>query len=162
MADLRKHEIGWVGTGRMGFSMAARLLKKGARVTAWNRTRAKAEPLATLGAQIGDSPAALADRDIVFTMVSGSDDLLEHRLDVVDPDIDEDARVARRPAAAHPFAAHLRGRIVERGRSVVTRPRLPTEGALVEPCRSAFVGRRDLEIANLRLPHLATLMPLLG
>ena len=77
MADLRKHKIGWIGTGRMGFSMAARLLKKGAQVTAWNRTRAKAEPLAKLGAQLAESPAALADRDIVFTMVAGSGDLLE-------------------------------------------------------------------------------------
>ena len=77
MADLGKHKIGWIGTGRMGFSMAARLLKKGAQVTAWNRTRSKAEPLAPLGAQLADSPAALADRDIVFTMVAGSDDLLE-------------------------------------------------------------------------------------
>src|SRR5205807_410998 len=66
-----------IGTGRMGFSMAARLLKKGAQVTVWNRTRAKAEPLAPLGARLADSPAALADRDIVFTMVAGSDDLLE-------------------------------------------------------------------------------------
>ena len=77
MADLRKHKIGWIGTGRMGFSMAARLLKKGAQVAVYNRTRAKAEPLAPLGAQLADSPAALADRDIVFTMVAGSDDLLE-------------------------------------------------------------------------------------
>jgi len=77
MADLRKHKIGWIGTGRMGFPMAARLLKKGAQVAVYNRTRAKAEPLASLGAQIADSPAALADRDIVFTMVAGSDDLLE-------------------------------------------------------------------------------------
>jgi 3-hydroxyisobutyrate dehydrogenase-like beta-hydroxyacid dehydrogenase len=77
MADLRKHKIGWIGTGRMGFSMAARLLQKGAQVAVYNRTRAKAEPLAELGAQLADSPAALADRDIVFTMVAGSGDLLE-------------------------------------------------------------------------------------
>jgi len=75
--DLRQHKIGWIGTGRMGFSMAARLLKQGAQVAVYNRTRAKAEPLAPLGAQLADSPAALADRDIVFTMVAGSDDLLE-------------------------------------------------------------------------------------
>jgi 3-hydroxyisobutyrate dehydrogenase-like beta-hydroxyacid dehydrogenase len=43
----------------------------------WNRTRAKAEPLAAAGAKVVDSPAALADRDIVFTMVSTSHDLEE-------------------------------------------------------------------------------------
>ena len=35
---------------------------------------AKAEPLAELGATVVDSPAELADRDIVFTMVAGPED----------------------------------------------------------------------------------------
>lgn len=76
MADnsLKDHTIGWIGTGRMGFAMAARLLKAGADVSVYNRTRAKAEPLAELGGRIVDSPAELADRDIVFTMVAGPDD----------------------------------------------------------------------------------------
>ncbi|MBM3486332.1 MAG: NAD(P)-dependent oxidoreductase [Alphaproteobacteria bacterium] len=66
--------IGWVGAGRMGFPMAQRLLKAGARVSVWNRTRSKAEPLADYGATIVENPAQLADRDIVFTMVAASDD----------------------------------------------------------------------------------------
>jgi 3-hydroxyisobutyrate dehydrogenase-like beta-hydroxyacid dehydrogenase len=76
MADntLKDHTIGWIGAGRMGFAMASRLLKAGADVAVYNRTRAKAEPLAELGAKIVDSPAELADRDIVFTMVAGPDD----------------------------------------------------------------------------------------
>jgi 3-hydroxyisobutyrate dehydrogenase-like beta-hydroxyacid dehydrogenase len=45
-------------------------------VVAYNRTRAKAEPLAALGASIVDSAAALAGCDIVFTSVSTSDDLI--------------------------------------------------------------------------------------
>src|SRR5438270_12781249 len=76
-ADLRKHKLGWIGTGRMGFPMAGRLLKKGADVAVYNRTRAKAEPLVPTGGRLVDSPSALADRDIVFTMVSASADLLE-------------------------------------------------------------------------------------
>jgi 3-hydroxyisobutyrate dehydrogenase-like beta-hydroxyacid dehydrogenase len=58
----------------MGFPLAARLLQAGADVGVYNRTRAKAEPLADLGAQIVDTPVELADRDIVFTMVSGPED----------------------------------------------------------------------------------------
>jgi len=79
MADgnLKRHKLGWIGTGRMGFPMAGRLLKKGADVAIYNRTRSKAEPLTASGGRLVDSPAALADRDIVFTMVSTSDDLLE-------------------------------------------------------------------------------------
>jgi 3-hydroxyisobutyrate dehydrogenase len=69
--------LGWAGTGRMGYELASRLLKAGHDVTVYNRTRAKAEPLADLGATIVDSPADLADRDIVFTMVAGPADFKE-------------------------------------------------------------------------------------
>lgn len=73
--NLKRHTIGWIGTGRMGFPMAARLLKAGCDVTVYNRTRSKAEPLAALGAKIAAAPADLARCDIVFTMVAASDDL---------------------------------------------------------------------------------------
>jgi 3-hydroxyisobutyrate dehydrogenase len=66
--------LGWIGAGRMGFALASRLLAAGHDVAVWNRTRAKAEPLAELGATIVDAPADLADRDIVFTMVGGDRD----------------------------------------------------------------------------------------
>ena len=75
--DLTQHKIGWIGTGRMGYAMAHRLLKGGADVSVWNRTRAKAEPLAEHGATVVDSPADLADCDIVFTMVGGPSDFVE-------------------------------------------------------------------------------------
>ena len=71
------HTIGWIGTGRMGYALVERLLENGCDVSVYNRTRAKAEPLAALGAKIVDSPADLADRDIVFTMVAGPADVLE-------------------------------------------------------------------------------------
>jgi 3-hydroxyisobutyrate dehydrogenase-like beta-hydroxyacid dehydrogenase len=70
-----KHTVGWIGTGRMGFAMARRLLLAGADVAVYNRTRAKAEPLAADGASVLDSPSELAGRDIVFSMVSGPADL---------------------------------------------------------------------------------------
>src|SRR5205085_1485514 len=60
--------IGWIGTGRMGAQLVRRLLDAGCDVAVWNRTRAKAEPLAQHGATIVESPADLAGRDIVFTM----------------------------------------------------------------------------------------------
>jgi 3-hydroxyisobutyrate dehydrogenase len=66
--------LGWIGAGRMGFALASRLLAAGHDVAVYNRTRAKAEPLADQGATLVDSPAELADRDIVFTMVGGDRD----------------------------------------------------------------------------------------
>jgi 3-hydroxyisobutyrate dehydrogenase len=76
-AALKDTRLGWIGTGRMGYEMAARLGRAGCTVTAWNRTRAKAEPLTQYGVKITDRLAALADCDIVFTMVSTSNDLEE-------------------------------------------------------------------------------------
>ena len=75
--DLRAARIGWIGTGRMGYAMAERLAKGGADVTAWNRTRAKAEPLAAHGVRIADKLAELACCDVVFCMVSAWDDVRE-------------------------------------------------------------------------------------
>jgi 3-hydroxyisobutyrate dehydrogenase len=69
--------IGWVGTGRMGAALARRLLVAGHDVSVYNRTRSKAEALEAVGATVVDSPAALGDRDVVFTMVGGSDDFKE-------------------------------------------------------------------------------------
>jgi 3-hydroxyisobutyrate dehydrogenase len=76
-AGLNAKKLGWVGAGRMGSSLAARLLAAGCDVAVYNRTRAKAEPLAELGATLVDAPADLADRDSVFTMVSGPADFKE-------------------------------------------------------------------------------------
>jgi 3-hydroxyisobutyrate dehydrogenase-like beta-hydroxyacid dehydrogenase len=75
---LTQHKIGWIGAGgRMGYAMAERLAKAGADVAVWNRTRAKVEPLVKSGCSIAESPAALADRDIVFVTVAASHDLEE-------------------------------------------------------------------------------------
>jgi 3-hydroxyisobutyrate dehydrogenase len=67
--------IGWIGAGRMGVEMAARLAKGGADVLVWNRTRAKAEPLAHYGATLASSVVELASRDIVFCMVAAWKDV---------------------------------------------------------------------------------------
>ena len=69
--------LGWIGTGRMGQVLATRLLEAGHDVGVYNRTRAKAEPLAELGASVVETPAELADRDLVFTMVGGDGDFEE-------------------------------------------------------------------------------------
>ena len=61
----------------MGYAMAERLAKGGADLTVWNRTRAKAEPLAALGAKVAGKLADLAACDIVFVMVSTWDDVKE-------------------------------------------------------------------------------------
>jgi 3-hydroxyisobutyrate dehydrogenase len=76
-ADLTALKVGWVGTGRMGLPLARRLLVAGVPVSVWNRTRAKAEPLAAEGATVVERIADLAGCDVVFTMVAASADLEE-------------------------------------------------------------------------------------
>src|SRR5260370_38320807 len=76
MSSTSAPTIGWIGTGRMGYAMVTRLLEAGHKVSVYNRTRAKCVPLAEHGATIVDSIAELAGCDILFSMVSASNDLL--------------------------------------------------------------------------------------
>ena len=140
------HSIGWIGTGRMGYALVERLLENGCDVSVYNRTREKAEPLAALGAKIVDSPAELADRDIVFTMVAGPADVLEvtlgddgvlSRPDVapkiiidsttIDPDASETLRSGAAERGTAVLAAPVSGnpKVVKSGKltSVVSGPR---------------------------------------
>ncbi|MEU9364341.1 NAD(P)-dependent oxidoreductase [Streptomyces avermitilis] len=66
-----------LGTGIMGAAMARNLARAGHTVRAWNRTRAKAEPLAADGAHIADTPAeAVEGADAVLTMLHDGDAVL--------------------------------------------------------------------------------------
>ena len=63
--------IAFLGTGLMGTPMCQNLLSAGLPLTVWNRSLAKAEPLAKRGAVVADSPqSAVADADVVITMLS--------------------------------------------------------------------------------------------
>jgi 3-hydroxyisobutyrate dehydrogenase-like beta-hydroxyacid dehydrogenase len=62
--------IGFVGLGRMGGSMAARLLQAGYPVHGMNRTRRRAEELISHGLQWHDTPREVASAaDVVLTSV---------------------------------------------------------------------------------------------
>jgi len=61
----------------MGAALASRLLAAGCDVSVYNRTRAKSQPLADLGAKVVDSAADLAGCDIVFATVGTSQDLVD-------------------------------------------------------------------------------------
>ncbi|MFI0454092.1 NAD(P)-dependent oxidoreductase [Actinomadura sp. 6N118] len=69
--------VALLGTGIMGAPMARNLLKEGLAVNAWNRTRAKAEPLSADGAVVSGSPAeAVENADIIITMLNDGDAVL--------------------------------------------------------------------------------------
>jgi len=73
----RTEKLGWIGAGRMGYAMAERLAKAGCDIAVWNRTKAKADPLAEHGARVVAHLDELAGTDILFCMVSTYDDVKE-------------------------------------------------------------------------------------
>jgi 3-hydroxyisobutyrate dehydrogenase len=61
--------IAWLGTGIMGAPMARHVAQAGNDVTAWNRTREKAERIE--GVAVADTPAAAVEgAEVVVTMLS--------------------------------------------------------------------------------------------
>lgn len=66
--------IAVLGIGLMGFPMGKRLSEAGHQVTAWNRSKAKAERLLPFGAQVMDTPAlAVAKADIVICLLENGE-----------------------------------------------------------------------------------------
>lgn len=66
-------QVAFLGIGLMGAPMARRLLRAGHRVTAWNRTRAKAEALLPDGAAVAGSPAeAVASARFVLSILENA------------------------------------------------------------------------------------------
>jgi len=64
------NRVGWIGTGVMGKSMCAHILKAGYNVSVYNRTKEKAKELIDLGAVWCSNPKEVAEKsDIVFTIV---------------------------------------------------------------------------------------------
>lgn len=64
--------IGFIGLGRMGYGMAARLRDKNYDLIVWNRTRSKAEEFSReYGALVASSPREVAEKaNIIHLMVS--------------------------------------------------------------------------------------------
>jgi len=62
--------VGLIGLGLMGTALTERLLEHGYRVAVWNRTRTKAEPLISLGAEWSDNPLASCERVIISLYTS--------------------------------------------------------------------------------------------
>ncbi|CAL5215091.1 unnamed protein product [Lathyrus oleraceus] len=74
--------LGWIGTGVMGQSMCAHLIRAGYTLTVFNRTPSKAQPLLDIGANLAASPHDVASKsDVVFTIVGYPSDVRSVLLD---------------------------------------------------------------------------------
>jgi 3-hydroxyisobutyrate dehydrogenase len=71
-------DLAFLGTGVMGFPMAANLQAAGFGVHAWNRSPERARPLADEGAQVFEDPGAAAEGTrLLVTMLADADTVLE-------------------------------------------------------------------------------------
>jgi 3-hydroxyisobutyrate dehydrogenase-like beta-hydroxyacid dehydrogenase len=64
-------KVGFIGLGNMGSAIAHNLIKAGHDLTVYNRTRSRAEPFASLGARIAETPSeAAGDAEVLITMLA--------------------------------------------------------------------------------------------
>jgi 3-hydroxyisobutyrate dehydrogenase-like beta-hydroxyacid dehydrogenase len=153
--------IGWIGIGRMGHAMAARLAKQGADLTVWNRTRAKAEPLARHGAKIASTLSELAACDIVFVMVSTWDDVREV---IAGPGGLLAAKTPRTRLVVEcssislEGSAELRSLLVARGIDLLAAP-VSGNAKVIEAGRLSFVCSGPRSAFELALPYLRMIAP---
>lgn len=88
-------QIGFIGTGVMGKSMAGHLMTAGYQLHVYTRTKAKAEELIARGARWQDTPGDLAAAsDVIITMVGYPSDVEELYLG-------EDGLIARAKPGAY-------------------------------------------------------------
>ena len=76
-----KKMIGMIGLGLMGTALTERLLEAGYSVQVWNRSREKADPLITLGAQWEENPLAVCDRVLISLYTSDTVEEVLGRMD---------------------------------------------------------------------------------
>ena len=69
--------VALLGTGIMGQGMARNIAGAGLPLTVWNRTSDKAEPLADVATIAGSVAQAVADADVVVTMLFDVDSVVE-------------------------------------------------------------------------------------
>jgi 3-hydroxyisobutyrate dehydrogenase-like beta-hydroxyacid dehydrogenase len=79
-----KNEVSVIGMGAMGSTLARELLRNGHRVTVWNRTSAKAEPLVQDGAVLAPNPVSAVSASPVVVICVDDYDATRKILDAKD------------------------------------------------------------------------------
>jgi 3-hydroxyisobutyrate dehydrogenase-like beta-hydroxyacid dehydrogenase len=150
--------IGWIGTGRMGYEMAARLARGGVDVLAWNRTRAKAEPLAQCGARIAERLEDLAARDIVFCMVSTWDDVKQVMQPLLDAPGRKPGLVVECSSISLEGSAELRAMLAAKGVEYLAAP-VSGNAKVIKAGRLSFVCSGPRKAFDAALPYLRRIGP---
>jgi 3-hydroxyisobutyrate dehydrogenase-like beta-hydroxyacid dehydrogenase len=160
---MTEHHIGWLGTGRMGSAMAARLIATGAAVTVWNRTASKTVPLIELGATQADTVNDLGRCDIVFTSVTSSRDLLAVTLGPEGLFNAFNAQSAPRivvdtSTVSAEAAAEVRAEAAGRGIEFLSAP-ISGNGNVVTQGRASIIASGPRSVFDTVLPYLRAIAP---
>ena len=160
---MSEHHIGWLGTGRMGSAMAARLIATGAAVTVWNRTASKTVPLVELGATRADTVNDLGRCDIVFTSVTSSPALLVVTLGPEGLFNAFNAQSAPRivvdtSTVSAEAAAEVRTEAAGRGIEFLSAP-ISGNGNVVAQGRASIIASGPRSVFDTVLPYLQAIAP---
>jgi 3-hydroxyisobutyrate dehydrogenase-like beta-hydroxyacid dehydrogenase len=118
-------KIAFVGLGAMGSAMAQRLLAAGHSVTGYNRTRAKADALASKGLAVADSArAAVEGASVVLSMVTDSEALRDVALrpDGILAGLGQGAVWAEMSTVSPTVTRMLGERVAEKGAALLDAP----------------------------------------
>jgi 2-hydroxy-3-oxopropionate reductase len=117
-----KPAIAFLGIGLMGKPMATRLLQAGYDVTVWNRSRAKAQELATFGARVADEASeAVCAADIVITMLEAGP-IVAQVVDAALPGLRKGALVIDMSSTRQSEAQELHAKLAARGVRFIDAP----------------------------------------
>ena len=153
--------IGWIGIGRMGYAMAERLARAGANLTVWNRTRAKAEPLAVAGARIAENVIDLAACDIVFVMVStwrDVDEVIAGPSGLLSARDASPRLVVECSSISLEGSAQLREKLAARGIDLLAAP-VSGNAKVIKAGRLSFVCSGPRSAYDAALPYLRMIAP---
>jgi 3-hydroxyisobutyrate dehydrogenase len=154
--------IAFLGLGRMGAGMAARLAAAGHSLSVFNRTAARAEPLARLGARVGQTPRAVAEKaDVIIGMTA--DDESSRAMWLGDEGAlaaanAPDALAIECSTLSHDWVLELAGHVRARGFRYVDAPVTGLPDAAAAGTLTLLVGAEpaDLDAARPVFASLAT------
>ena len=154
--------IAFLGLGKMGSGMAARLLVAGHTLSVFNRTAARAEPLGRLGAQVAATARASAEKaDIIIGMTA--DDASSRAVwlgeqGALAADNAPDALVIECSTLSHDWVLELAREVRKRGFRYVDSPVTGLPDAAAAGTLTLLVGADpgDLDAARPVFASLAT------
>lgn len=142
--------IGWIGTGVMGASMCGHLLAAGYRVSVYNRTREKAEPLLSRGARWAEGPGEIAgESDAVFTMLGYPHDVQQVASEVL-AELREGALLVEMTTSTPSLAVSLAKQARERGAWSLDAPVSGGDVGAREARLSIMIGGEALAVDAVR------------